>query len=85
MHIAFPKRCEAEPQHQLTKEGNFVIRKLFHSLKGALARILVRIFYFIVDPQLESELAIPDEYLRVQDIRRREIEEMLTRYLGPRL
>lgn len=62
-----------------------MFKKLFQRAKSCIARMLARLFYRVVDPQIEAELASPEDYIRMQQERRREIENHLVRYLGPRL
>ena len=58
---------------------------MFQKIKSFFAKLLAKIFYHLVDPKTEAELAWPDEYDRVQEIRRQDVERFLTRYLGPKL
>lgn len=62
-----------------------MFKGLYQRAKSWFARQLVRLFYRVVDPRIEAELAAPDDYIRMQQIRRKEIENHLVRYLGPRI
>lgn len=57
----------------------------FRRLKSGLARLFARLFYRVLDPQLELELAVPEEYIRMQQYRRMQMERYIARYLGPRV
>ena len=70
----------------LAIKGRFaVFRRFFKHVKSWFARTLARLFYRIVDPQIESEIAAQDAYIQMQQKRRKEIENHLVRYLGPKI
>lgn len=62
-----------------------MFHRTLRRLKAGLARLFARLFYQVVDPQLEHELAAPEEYIRMQQYRRLQMEKYLARYLGPRV
>ena len=59
--------------------------KLFLRIKLEIARLLSRIFYWIYDPLVESQLGDPRDYEYFQAERRKRVENYLSKYLGPRL
>ncbi len=62
-----------------------MFNKFYRRLKAGLARVFARLFYQVVDTQIEQELAAPEEYIRMQQYRRMEMERYIARYLGPRV
>ena len=62
-----------------------MFHQFFRRLKAGLARLFARLFYQVVDPQIEHELAAPEEYIRMQQYRRMQMERYIARYLGPRV
>ena len=54
------------------------------SLRLSLARVLARVFQRLCNPAVERDLVRFDDYVHLQNIRRRHVERFLGDYLGPR-
>jgi hypothetical protein len=66
-------------------EGESAMLKLIQKIKVGTARALARLFYWIYDPQIESQIGDRRDYEYYQSQRRRNVENYLAKYLGPKL